>query len=159
MAYTPNADEIDRPVNTDEVLIPEELRAIKAKLQTVDQNTVKMQFTKQKAYPSGTGEQVVTGNYTVNVTDATFHRLRITGNTTFTFTVPTLAIDEACSFTLRLRDAGNYTVTWPGTILWQNGIVPTLTEDGIDYILFVQPYQGAPLEASAVRYDMKVAGA
>ena len=36
--------------------------------------------------------------------------------------------------TLQLIDAGAYTVTWPGGILWAGGTEPTFTSSGTDIV-------------------------
>ena len=58
-----------------------------------------------------------------------------TGTQTFTFTNPT-ASDELCGFTLMLTNGGSQTVNWPSTVDWAAATAPTLTESGVDCLVF-----------------------
>lgn len=63
----------------------------------------------------------------------------ISANTTFTFTnVPS---DAVCCITLALTNGGAYSVIWPSSLKWSNGITPTLTQNGKD-ILTLITYDG-----------------
>ena len=59
-----------------------------------------------------------------------------TNTNTFTFSNPT-ASDELCGFTLFLTNGGSQTVNWPGTVDWAGGSAPSLTESGLDILVFV----------------------
>jgi len=58
-----------------------------------------------------------------------------TSANTFTFSNPT-ASDELCGFTLTLTNGGSQTVNWPGGVDWAGGTAPTLTESGVDVLIF-----------------------
>ena len=58
-----------------------------------------------------------------------------TSATTFTFSNPT-ATDECCSFTLFLTNGGSQTITWPASVDWPAATAPTLTEAGLDILVF-----------------------
>lgn len=60
-----------------------------------------------------------------DVTTATLHRLVLDANCTLTF--PTAAAGKAFTLVLVQDGTGSRTVTWPGSILWASGIIPTLT--------------------------------
>lgn len=60
-----------------------------------------------------------------DVTTATLHRLVLDANCTLTF--PAAAAGKAFTLVLVQDGTGSRTVTWPGSILWASGIIPTLT--------------------------------
>lgn len=60
-----------------------------------------------------------------DVTTATIHRLVLDANCALTF--PTAAAGKAFTLVLVQDNNGSRTVTWPGSILWASGIIPTLT--------------------------------
>ena len=63
----------------------------------------------------------------------------VAANTTFSFTnVPSNCV---CCITLAIVNGGNYTVVWPASLNWSNGITPSLTQNGQD-ILTLITYDG-----------------
>lgn len=59
----------------------------------------------------------------------------VTANTTYSFTnVP--ASGNACIVTLKLYDAGSYTLTFPTSVKWSGGTAPTFTAIGDDTVVF-----------------------
>ena len=63
----------------------------------------------------------------------------VSANTTFSFAnVPS---DCVCCITLALINGGNYSVIWPSSLKWSNGITPSLTQNGKD-ILTLITYDG-----------------
>lgn len=60
-----------------------------------------------------------------DVTAATVHRLVLNANCTLTF--PAAATGKTFTLVLVQDGVGSRTVTWPGSILWASGIIPTLT--------------------------------
>lgn len=88
--------------------------------------------------PYGT-TAAVTANE-INLANGTVFTKTISANTTFTITgVPT---GSACSFSLILTNGGAYAVTWPASVKWTGGNVPTLTESGVDLLTFLTPNGG-----------------
>jgi len=65
----------------------------------------------------------------INLALGTFVAATLATNTTFTFTLGTKTTTSATSFTLILRNDGTSgrSVTWPGTVRWPGGTVPTRT--------------------------------
>ena len=75
---------------------------------------------------SGTAIDVSTGNVFTKT---------ISANTTFTITgVPN---GKSTMFNLVLTDGGAYTVTWPASVKWSEGIPPALASSGIDVLTFL----------------------
>lgn len=60
-----------------------------------------------------------------DVTTATVHRLVLSVNCSLTF--PAAAAGKTFTLVLVQDGVGSRTVTWPGSILWASGIIPTLT--------------------------------
>ena len=59
----------------------------------------------------------------------------VTADTTYSFTnVP--ASGNACIVTLKLNDAGSYTLTFPSSVKWSGGTAPTFTASGDDAVVF-----------------------
>jgi len=58
-----------------------------------------------------------------------------TGATTYTFSNPP-ASGTMGSFTLMITNGGSQTVTWPGSVDWEDGTAPTLTTAGLDILVF-----------------------
>ncbi|MCF0115092.1 MAG: hypothetical protein HUJ56_07035, partial [Erysipelotrichaceae bacterium] len=60
----------------------------------------------------------------------------ITTNTTFEFTKPPTGADFSC-FNLVLVNGGNYTVTFPSSVKWEEATAPELTKNGTDVLSFM----------------------
>jgi len=58
-------------------------------------------------------------------------------NSTTTLTFDTVPTGKACVFNLILINGGNYTVTWPSSVKWSGGNVPSLTSSGVDVLTFM----------------------
>ena len=65
---------------------------------------------------------------TIDLLNGMTQKVTLTGNATFTINNPI----SGTTYTLVLIQdgAGNRTVTWPGTLVWQGGAAPTLTTTG-----------------------------
>ncbi len=59
-----------------------------------------------------------------------------TTDTTFTFS-GAVAGDDMSEFVLTLVNGGKKTVTWPASVMWSGGKVPTLTKSGTDVLTFI----------------------
>ncbi len=66
---------------------------------------------------------------TLSMTDGNVHHMTLDENIEFTAFDNATASGEMCSFTLILRQdgSGTNTVTWPGSVDWEDGTAPTLT--------------------------------
>lgn len=89
-------------------------------------------------------ETVVTANsgasYAVNLANGNVYNITLTNNCTITFTNPP-ATGKAGSVTLIIAQDGNgsRTITWPASVKWANGSVPTLSTsaNAVDIIQFL----------------------
>ena len=80
------------------------------------------------------GATVALTSGTVSVKSGSAFTKTITAATTFTFS----DVSKACAcFALILTNGGAYTVTWPSSVKWSDGEVPTLTSDGVDVLVFM----------------------
>ena len=77
-----------------------------------------------------------TGNTAVsfNLSAANNFRFQFNGTTTISFTSPPAT--NAFGFTMVLTNGGGYTITWPASVLWANGIAPVLSAAGSDVLVF-----------------------
>lgn len=68
--------------------------------------------------------------YTIDLENGNAFHVILTGNCTFTFSNPT-PVGSAQSFTLFLKQdaTGSRTVTWPTSVQWVQGYVPTITSE------------------------------
>ena len=81
----------------------------------------------------------ITGNKAINLSSGLAVIGTITGNTTFSFTnTPTGAVVVI----LQLTNGGSYTITWPTSIKWSDGIAPELTATGTDIIVLTTNNKG-----------------
>lgn len=90
---------------------------------------------------------------TIDVSAATYHYKTISGATTFVFTGAPAAGDVA-SFTLELTNAGT-NITWPTSVDWPVGVVPTLTGTGVDILTFTTRDAGVTWYGFLAGLDMK----
>lgn len=64
------------------------------------------------------------------------------GNTTFTFANPPSS-GLAYGFVLELTNGGAFTITWPASVDWPNGVAPSLSPAGVDVLVFLTRDGGA----------------
>lgn len=156
MAYTPDASNVDRPTGGDLVQIPEELRAIKARIGQETAGKMDVALPVQKVYPIGSTGIATTATTTIDLSNGTFQHFRAVQDTTFSFSAPTLQPGYTPFFTLKLTNGGNHDITWPVGTKFPNGTNPLLTSDGVDILVFFQAYPGSPWEGTLVMRDVKV---
>jgi hypothetical protein len=76
----------------------------------------------------------------INLANGNVFTKTISADTTFTITgVPT---GKAATFSLVLTNGGAYAITWPASVKWPNGSVPTLATTGVDLLTFLTPDGG-----------------
>lgn len=78
---------------------------------------------------------------TVNLRDGSNFSHTLTENTTFSFSNPA-ASGKVSAFTLKVVQdalASGYTLTWPTSVDWSNGLAPSLsaTASAVDYFVFI----------------------
>ena len=76
------------------------------------------------------------GATTIDLELGNYVSITQTAAITLTFSNPP-PDNTACAITLELTNGGNYTVTWPLSVVWGEGNVPTLTTNGIDVLMFI----------------------
>jgi hypothetical protein len=81
----------------------------------------------------------VTGTTNIDLRVALVYTMTLTGNTTITFTMPSLyTTSTAVAVTLIITKAGAQTLTMPAGTDWHDGAAPTLTVGGTDELLFTK---------------------
>lgn len=81
----------------------------------------------------------VTGTTNIDLRTALVFTMTLTGNTTLTFTMPTLYTSStSVAISLKITKAGSQTLTLPAGTTWHDGAAPTLTVGGTDELLFTK---------------------
>jgi hypothetical protein len=79
----------------------------------------------------------------IDLAAGTVFTLLSEGNTAFTFSNPAAA-GAASAFTLRLTAGGDYTLTWPASVVWSGGTAPDAPASGeTDVLTFLTTDAGA----------------
>lgn len=74
----------------------------------------------------------VTGSLALDLSVNQFQQAKITGNTTISFSNASTTTYNI--FVLELINAGSFTITWPGSMVWSGAVAPTLSTSGKDII-------------------------
>lgn len=81
---------------------------------------------------------------TVDPADGNVHLLRLDDDCTITLTAP--GHSDACAILVRLQQdgTGGWTVTWPGSVEWPDGVAPTLSTDpdAVDFVSLITTDDG-----------------
>lgn len=89
----------------------------------------------------------VSGTVTINLSLAHYHSLTRGGNTTIAFSNwPATA--HAFFVFLEITNGGAGTFTWPGGILWDGGVAPTLLVTGVDGVVLFSRDNGTTIRAT-----------
>lgn len=94
-----------------------------------------------------------TGTVSLNLADGNLFYLTATGNLTLEFAG--LVSGFAHSAFIQLTNGGNYAVAYPANVRWPEKAVPTLTENGVDLLMFITNDNGSSWDAT-YRLDMGV---
>jgi hypothetical protein len=89
----------------------------------------------------------------LNMATAQVFTFTPTGNTTFTFSGVPATATTAFGFVLKLTNGGAFTMTWPVTVTWANGLAPSLTAAGTDILVFFTTDNGASWSATVAIAD------
>jgi hypothetical protein len=98
----------------------------------------------------------VSGTVDINIQSGNYVSATVTDTTTYTFSNP-LASPNACGFVLELTDGGDYTVIWPDTVRWPQGLPPELTPSGVDVLVFITDDGGTNWRGVASMLDSQAA--
>lgn len=81
----------------------------------------------------------VTGTVNIDLRTGLVFTMTLTGNTTLTFTMPTLYTSStSVAVSLIITKAGSQTLTLPAGTDWHDGVAPTLTVGGTDELLLTK---------------------
>ena len=81
----------------------------------------------------------VTGTTNIDLRTGLVFTMTLTGNTTLTFTMPTLYTSStSVAVSLKITKAGSQTLTLPAGTDWHDGVAPTLTVGGTDELLLTK---------------------
>lgn len=81
----------------------------------------------------------VTGTTNIDLRTSLVFTMTLTGNTTLTFTMPTLYTSStSVAVSLKITKAGSQTLTLPVGTTWHDGAAPTLTVGGTDELLLTK---------------------
>lgn len=91
--------------------------------------------------PNIAGDTTALTGTEIDVSTAACFTKTISEATTFTFTMGSLK-QKTVVFSLLLTNGGSATITWPTSVKWSGGTVPTLTASGVDLLTFLTPDGG-----------------
>lgn len=96
----------------------------------------------------------VSATTTLDLNSANFFSAEVGGSTTFVFAnAPVSTV--AAGLILEITNGGNYTVVWPSSVKWPDGLSPFLTADGTDVFVFITDDGGVAWRgAQAIRNSM-----
>jgi len=78
----------------------------------------------------------ITGNpFDVDWADANYQYGTLTGNATLTFSNPPTT-GRVGTLILEITNGAAFTLTWPGTVVWDGAVAPTLKASGVDTVAF-----------------------
>jgi hypothetical protein len=84
----------------------------------------------------------VSATTTLDLGAANFFSAQVTGSSSFVFANPPTST-VAAGLILELTNGGNFTVSWPSSVKWPNGLSPILTAGGTDVLVFITDDGGA----------------
>jgi hypothetical protein len=98
--------------------------------------------------------QSYTGNFSIDLSSANNFTGTLTGNVTqFTFANPPSG--RAFGFTLSIANSGNFTITWPASVLWPGGTAPLArTVNGTDLFTFYTFNGGTTWYGFVIGFDL-----
>ena len=96
----------------------------------------------------------ISGAQTLDYDDANYFFARVTGAVTWTFDNPPASGKWGAMF-LELKDGGFGVQTWPTSVDWPGGTVPTLVAPGVDLLMFTTRDGGTIWHGSLTNADSK----
>lgn len=97
---------------------------------------------------------VGSGTEDFDLDDGSYHTVTATGDFIVTFSSwPSGGL--VSSITIKLINAGAYTITWPGTVNWPGGVEPAWTAAGTDFVLFWTDDNGTIVYGTRSVQDIK----
>lgn len=86
---------------------------------------------------------------TFDLSVSSFFQVTLNANLTIT-AINNATSGVAQSFAIEVINSGSYSVTWPGTIRWDGGIAPTLTENRTILFMFYTTDGGTTFRGQVV---------
>ena len=96
----------------------------------------------------------ISGAQTIDLELGNVVTMTIAGATVFTFSNPS-PTGRACSMTWEVTNGGAGAITWPSSVKWPGGTVPTLTTSGVDILTFVTVNAGTTYRGALAQLDSK----
>ena len=96
---------------------------------------------------------VSSGIESFDLNNGSYHTVTVGGN--FILEFDNWLTTGVMSTVIKLTDAGNHTITWPGAVDWPNGIEPTWTTSGTDFAVFFSDDFGTTIYGGRSLTDMK----
>lgn len=96
----------------------------------------------------------VSGEVALNFSHGAVHTVTAAGNITFSLSNWPSAV-KSCGLSLVLTNGGAHTITWPDAVDWAGGDAPSLTEAGVDRLVFVSEDGGTTTQGFLAGADLK----
>ena len=90
---------------------------------------------------------------TLDLSVSQMFTITTTAATTWSFT--NVPATRGVTVVLRLENGGSFTQTWPASVKWPGGTAPTLTNPGVDMIIFVTHDGGTTWHGNVFGKDIK----
>ena len=97
----------------------------------------------------------VSGAKALSFSDGAVHTVTATGDITFSITNWPKSSGWSDGLSLVLTNGGAHTITWPGAVDWAGGNAPSLTEAGVDRLVFVSEDGGTLIQGFLAGADLK----
>ncbi|MDY6852014.1 MAG: hypothetical protein SV487_08080, partial [Thermodesulfobacteriota bacterium] len=94
------------------------------------------------------------GNVALSFSDGAVHTVTAGGNITFSLTNWPKASAYSDGLSLVLTNGGAYTMTWPAEVDWPGGDAPSLTESGVDRLVFISEDGGTTIQGFLAGADL-----
>lgn len=96
----------------------------------------------------------VSGAVSLDLNNGNYFTMTLTGNITLSFAnIPAGTI--ATGWIVKMVNGGAHVITWPATVDWNGGVIPTFTASGVDTLLFLTDDDGVSVRASLLQQDSR----
>jgi len=96
----------------------------------------------------------VSGAVALSFSQGAVHTVTASDDITFSFTNWPKASGYSDGLGLVLTNGGAHVITWPGAVIWPGGDAPSLTESGVDRLVFVSENAGTTIHGFLAGADI-----